>query len=539
MKGTRIGFYRKAVSAVALICIMSLFAGCAVSSQQKEFETIASNLERDGSFYYVQTAEGSVKQLFDEYVQKIDEELSGTEFTVKQRNKVREKLVMLRCISNFFVFNACRGIGASSQRRPDGIFSNRVFLSVNPEVRSFVDRVLLVDDSDVRDIAAALPEETFCAAGINFSIPGLLAAIQEFGPLGELLLAELPPGFPLDVFRDIKGWGIFAIARRTGFPANEDCIMFKLPDPEGKLFDFIARTPFAAADSKKDPARRELAFKDPAIGLLAPVMVKGKGWIAFYNSPDAEKLFTKPEKTLQNSEHFIRYAGKNKLPASAFSYERQMETNTIILDENHLDNIRLDRHRSGFDTIRRTKNGWLCTGCSDLDIPGEIAELFAAPQLVKFLDERPDKKVVKTVKKAAKKSNTQTDCRKKFSKVYAALLKYAQQHGNKFPEVSGNAGLQTIQPIVGKRAVSRMIYLGGSKPGTADIPLLLDAPGVHPDSFCVMYADGKVKQYKLERPGNCRRMISFLYTVHRWEIKTFQNLMKQAQMIDDASAKKE
>lgn len=539
MKGTRTGFYRKAVSAVALIFVMSLFAGCAVNSQQKEFETIASNLERGGSFYHVYNVNSSIKELFDEYVKKIDTELAETRFTEKQRSNVRRKLIIARLVFNFLVFDAYRGIGASSRRRPDGIFSNRIFLSANPEVRSLPDRVLLVDNSDVRDIAASLPQETFCAAGVNFSIPGLQETIQEFGPLGEVLLAELPPGFPLEIFRDIKGWGILALARRPGFPPNEDCMMLKVPDPEGKLFDFISKMPFAAADSKKDPARRELSLKDPAIGLLAPVMVKGKGWIAFYNSPDAEKLFTKPEKTLQNSEHFIRYAGKKALPASIFGYERQMENNAIILDENRLDNIRLDRLRSSFNTIHRTENGWLYAENSDLDIPGTIAELFAARQLVRFLDERPDKKVVQSVKKAAKKSNTQTNCRKKFSKVYAALLKYAQQHKGVFPEVSGNAGLQTIQPMVGKRAISRMIYLGGSKPGTPDIPLLLDAPGVHRDSFCVMYADGKVKQYKLERPGNCRRMISFLYTVHRWEIKIFQNLMKQAQIIDDASAKKE
>lgn len=539
MKGTRTGFYRKAVSAVALIFIMSLFAGCAVSSQQKEFETIESNLERGGSFYHVYNVNSSVKELFDEYVKKIDKELNGTGFTEKQRANVRRKLFTARLFLNFLIFDAYRGVGASSRRRPDGIFSNRIFLAANPGVRSLADRVLLVDNSDVRDIAAALPQETFCAAGVNFSIPGLLETIQEYGPLSEVLLAELPQGFPLEIFRDIKGWGIFAMARKAGFPANEDCMMLKLPDPDGKLFDFIARMPFSSADSKHNPARRELALKDPAIGLWAPVMVKGKGSLAVFNSPEAEKLFTNPEKSLLKSEHFIRYAGEKALPASIFGYERQMETNPVFLDDNHLDNIRLDRLRSSFETVRRTETGWLCTGRADLDIPGEIATYFAARQLVKFLDERPDKKVVRSVKNAAKKSNTRSYCRKKFSKVYAALLKYAQQHKGVFPEVSGNAGLQAIQPDVGKRAISRMIYLGGSKPGTADIPLLLDAPGVHRDGFCVMYADGKVKQYKLERPGNCRRMISFLYTVHRWEIKTFQTLMKQAQIIDDASEKKE
>jgi hypothetical protein len=54
-----------------------------------------------------------------------------------------------------------------------------------------------------------------------------------------------------------------------------------------------------------------------------------------------------------------------------------------------------------------------------------------------------------------------------------------------------------------------------------------------------VYADGKVRTYKLERAGSCRRIISFLYTVHRWEAKLFQHLMTQAQQLDEESAKKE
>ena len=220
----------------------------------------------------------------------------------------------------------------------------------------------------------------------------------------------------------------------------------------------------------------------------------------------------------------------------------QKEDLTLLIDIGEgvrLNNIRLDRIRSSFETVRRTENGWLCAGRADLDIPGEIATYFAARQLVKFLDERPDKKVTRAVKKAAKKSNVAADCRKKFSKVYAAMLKYAKAHDGCFPDVSGSAGLSAAMPQLSQAESRQIIYLGGAKSGAVNIPLLLDVPGTHADGFCVMYADGNFKQYKLERPGNCRRMISFLYTVHRWEIKIFQNLMKQAQMIDDASAKKE
>jgi hypothetical protein len=87
--------------------------------------------------------------------------------------------------------------------------------------------------------------------------------------------------------------------------------------------------------------------------------------------------------------------------------------------------------------------------------------------------------------------------------------------------------------------MKKVVCFGGVPLKSKDMPLVLDAPGRHRDSFCVLYADGTVKRYKLENPGSCRRMISFLYTVHRWEVKRFQHLMQQAQSIDEASAKKE
>ena len=126
------------------------------------------------------------------------------------------------------------------------------------------------------------------------------------------------------------------------------------------------------------------------------------------------------------------------------------------------------------------------------------------------------------------------ECKKKFAKIYQELQKYAKANNGRFPDaVKGKFHLPTLSPELMKKTVA----FSGVSLKQKNMPLLLDAPKRHRSSFCVLYADGSVKSYKLEKPGSVRRMISFLYTVHRWEISIFQNLIKQAQTFDEAPAK--
>ena len=78
--------------------------------------------------------------------------------------------------------------------------------------------------------------------------------------------------------------------------------------------------------------------------------------------------------------------------------------------------------------------------------------------------------------------------------------------------------------------------LEGAK-GEADLPLAIGIDAPEKNVFHVLYADGKIKKYNLERPGSCRRIISFLFTVHRWKPDLFQRLIEQAQILDGQSAR--
>ena len=533
-------FYRKVIGTAALLTAVLLFAGCAADPAKENFNTVSSNLEHGGSFYQVYTENGTLKQLVGKYFSRIDSAVAESKLPESKRNKMRGKLIAAKFLFHLFAFEYCTGVGASSAiRRANGekdIFSNRFFIAIPKQRSCFFDWVFSREAGDVGAVTGSLPEETFYTVGFNISVPGVLDLFRNAGTLGDSLLAELPSGFPLETIRDLEGWSVIAAARRNGFPANEDCIMIRLPDNKGKVFDFICRLPVAVKDPA-DPARRKLLLRDPAVGLIAPVMVKKEGMVLFFNSPESEKLFlSHPRRNLKQSEHFIRYSKGVPESGSAFIYCRNMPGGnglfslTVPLGGVEMPNASGD----SFSVLTRTDTGWLGQGLGDLDIPGETFSRVLVRHLVKLLEVRNEvKQQVKSSRKGGQKTLNRT-CKKKFDQIYSELQKYAGNNGGKFPEAA--AGKFAV-PGITEDLMKKTVGFSGVSAGSKDIPLLLDAPGRHRDSFCVLYADGKVKSYKLENPGSVRRMISFLYTVHRWDGKIFQHLMDQAQSIDEALAK--
>ena len=128
------------------------------------------------------------------------------------------------------------------------------------------------------------------------------------------------------------------------------------------------------------------------------------------------------------------------------------------------------------------------------------------------------------------------NCRREMTQIYRALKKYAGKNQGAFPAEAGSAGWKKLTAAVKTALPSgdRYIYLGYEKKFAAEknVPLLLDVPAAHDDHFCVMYTDGTVREFKLVNPGSCRRMISFLFTVHRWNMDVFQYLIRQVEILD-------
>ena len=535
-------FYRKVIGTAALLTTVLLFTGCAADPAKENFNTVSSNLERGGSFYHVYTENGTLKQLIGECFSNIDRAVAESNLPEAKRTEMRGKLVAAKFLFSLFAFEHCTGMGASSTiRKVPGekdLFSNRIFIAIPEQNSCFFDWVFSREAGDVGAIAASLPQETFYTIGLNVSVPGILDLFRNAGTLGDALLSELPSGFPLDVVSDLEGWCMIAAARRNGFPPNEDCIMIRLPDKKGKIFDFIGRLPVAMKADSADPMRRKLLLRDPGAGMFDPVMVKQGGMVIFFNSPAAEKLFTRRSNgSLKENGHFLRYSKGVPESGSAFLYCRNLPGgNGLFASSAPVNGVDIPiGFGDSFNVLTRTADGWLSRGLGDLDIPGETFTRSLAHHLVRLLEVRSEVKNQVKSAKAGENKKLNRECKKKFALIYQELQKYAKANNGKFPyAVDGKFKLPELSGDLTKKVIG----FSGIAPDSKNIPLMIDAPGRHRNSFCVFYADGSMKSYKLENPGTVRRMISFLYTVHRWEISVFQNLIKQAQQIDEASAKK-
>ena len=79
------------------------------------------------------------------------------------------------------------------------------------------------------------------------------------------------------------------------------------------------------------------------------------------------------------------------------------------------------------------------------------------------------------------------------------------------------------------------VYFG--KSDRPDVPLAISPPARHDDGFHVLFNDGTIRIYKLEKPNSCRRIVGFLQTEKRWDEKLWLQLMKIAEKLDAESAK--
>ena len=196
--------------------------------------------------------------------------------------------------------------------------------------------------------------------------------------------------------------------------------------------------------------------------------------------------------------------------------------------------------------LTRTDDGILLVRNGRKDISGEVFELLLERWLkrlltpVKGIDipaEVRKKKSVQPDKKAV--AVPQTDCRKNMKLIFAALKDHSAKNNGTFPVEAGPAGWKKIN-VKNLSGNGKYFYFGWNNALAKEknIPLVLDC-GTHADRVCVLYTDGTVRQFTLSNPGHCRRVISFLFTVHRWKMDVFQYLVKQAELLDNNALKKE
>ena len=99
----------------------------------------------------------------------------------------------------------------------------------------------------------------------------------------------------------------------------------------------------------------------------------------------------------------------------------------------------------------------------------------------------------------------------------------------------GNAGLlecfqnKLPESFTRKNSCS-IIYFG--KNSNPDMPLAFSSPETHNNHFTVLFNNGKIEKYQLAKADSCRRIVSFLHTVKRYNENDLQKLMRLAAQFD-------
>ena len=544
MKLIRYGRLIAGLFIAAMFCAALLFAGCAHNSAERDFAAVSAHLERGGTVYGVITRDAAFADGVKRCFARLEQFIGTSKYSESEKNAALQRIANVQAVWHFAGLHQLEGIGISSVPKTDGIFSNRIFLAVNPQFDCLINRVLRRKDGDVSAIIENLPQETFSAAGVDISGENILKFLSSSGNVGEKILQILPPGFPLEVLSSVEGWLILAIARNSVLPPEDNSIMLQIPDPEGKLFALLSMM-IRRGKAAPMETRFVLPLVDNSICLNDPVVKKSGGKLVIYSSAAAEELFEKcPNGNLKKQPDFVRYSKNVSLSGSAFAYNRKLAApgRAFVREIPLAGAVFQVEECNCFGVLSCRKNGWLWQEKSDNDLSGVIGEAGIYRQISKMVLPRSEKTVPQkssAENKVKKNSRLNNDhCPAALKKLYADLIKYAGENQNKFPEFSGIKTLKKVFPKFRNPAGSRIFYFG-SAARSKNHPLAISCHRNLTDSFCVLYADGKVQSYKLERAGSCRRIISFLYTVHRWDAKLFQHLIKQAQQLDDESAKKE
>ena len=494
-----------------------------VAADRKFFGGIAANLESGGSFFTILNSAGIRRQL-NAYLDSVESRIAESSDAPEKKRELLRRAVIFRMILEISGIKDINGAGASSVYAGKDRWRNRIFVSIPQNSTGLINQIIGRRKIDLHSFAGRLPEDTVLAVAVDISGKKLLDVIKSTGKsCAELLSAFKIPSFPLVFILDNEGVFSFVIVRRSGYPMEEELMRMIIPDSTGKLFTEVARV-FHLKISEKDGVRR---LNIPG----SPVFWR-KGQIFAYNGKAAEDVF---ENTKSRRLNIAKVAAGIPRECCGFMLVRKLSGDQGKASM-----------RNFCGTLSRCNGGFLWCENNQEDIPGSLTAELCSEFLQKLISYRcgsGTSSAAKAVPPAAVPARKTTNPRpapainhrKNFTEIFAGLKQFAGQNRGAFPAESGSAGLRKI-PGMGKRFAEldkKLFYIGGSRIDSGkNIPVLLSRPEAGKDLFTVLYADGKVRVFKLEHPGCCRRMISFLYTVHRWENKIFQRLIKEAEIID-------
>ena len=537
MKRTYPETCRKSFSAVLLLLVTALLAGCVPkTADSARFNAISAHLEPGGSNYAVWNS-ASLFSVLERRALKFERDLQSSKLSAAGKAEMQRKLVLFRLLWEISGLRDLQGIGASSVKVAQEYYRSRVFAAMPPDAEGLLNNLVSKQSSPRDAVIGELPASVQYVVAADLSLKAVIDAFVATGDVGIQFVSQLalPKNVDLSVLNKVNGYVVLAFARKAGHAPEDEGFMLSFPDEKGELFEAVINALRLQSRVDKKSKRMEL----PGRNGDGAVICHKDGRMYFYSDAQGEKIFAlSPDvPRLKDDKDFIKWNTGLPEAGCAFLYIR---SGAKVFGEKFLpDSVVLTREKDGLLLVRNSSNDFsgeafelllnrwqkrLLTPIKGIDVPAEVRKKKSV---------QPDKKAVAV---------PQIDCRKNMLEIFKELKAYAGKNGGAFPAEAGLGGLKKLRSVnVQKLAGSKKyFYLGYNKNFAAEknIPLLIDSRS-HSGRICVLYTDGVMRHFDLSNPGYCRRVVSFLFTVHRWKMDVFQFLVRQADILDNATLNKE
>ncbi len=493
-----------------------------------DFGEVSAYLDKGGD-YFEFSRPALIREKIAEFFYEIKSSVATLDLDEEQRPFIYGVFDVAEAAIEYLGFKEIDAIGRSSIALNDQYYRNRAFYLIRQPAKGILWNIVSTKNISILENIGEMPMATTDAFVIDVDFTQIVFQ-QE-------LNRALPPswqetlqnaGITQELANSLSGrWQILL------FPQNG--FLMIVPDPQKKAYALIQNFLEPNCEVTENGA---LIKGDFTIGHTEGWLVVAKNIVL----PDDDAP------TIKNSD-FFQQAVKT-LPAdgiAAYYSAVPPEPETLDLFGIPLNLAATQSNQLG--VVRREKNGFSISAVSDMTIPCEnvmtAINLFC--RALALISETMQDEVIQEAE------NQHQLCQQNLQTIYAALSQYRAKNG-RFPQAMQENGWReltqtsplpataTICPDSPQAAQENAtdagtsityIYFGDWGDFAEDaMPLVIDFPGNHTESFNVLYSDGSVATLETEGNLTVRKAASLLHTINRYDEAHFIELMRRAAEID-------
>jgi hypothetical protein len=550
---------------IILAFLVCFLFGCSNFATQKRsnFQKIASLLDYDGTSLSINTNTELNNTLYT-YKTLLEKQIAYSN-TIDSLSK-RQLQALISSLEYLALASGVadiKGMGSSSKKFGE-FYYNKGFLLVDPKSKGFLWDLVGKENLQLGKFVESLPaDDTYMAGEAVIKLSSTFEKLKQYSLNSSETFKLLQPiiTYQLDqLIACLDGVWQFAILNSDDYE-----FILSVPDKEQKVFNFISLITNSSEKKPKDGIIEIKNFFDENISLfisskkLVDVKTKQTSYrVIFTTYKDYISLPINSKKMVKDLASYQSYTKNINKNSIAYFYVADKVKN-LIGSELKIKNITLDLaflHYGQVASISCTKDGFYLLQKSKLDWSSGFMSNFAyvsalffemiADDVIKALpkdflsqltligSEEPIKQEEKNL---VSNKNKNKYCQDNLGRLGVLINNHIKKQGKMFKDYQDllkNIPESKELFACPQDTTKRYVYLGPyDKNSNGKLPVVIDQPFSHKDSFNVLYLDGTVECLEIEDCKSFRRMISFLHTKNFYSEEDFILLIKRATALDE------